>query len=101
MFDFLTTIITLIPFLTILLVFSFLKLKKQKTKVIPISVNFFIHRKCNYECKFCFHTAKTSFVLPLDECKRGLTLLKESGMKKINFSGGEPFFKSELLGQLV
>ena len=37
---------------------------------------------------FCFHTAKTSFLLPLDEAKRGLTMLAKEGMKKINFSGG-------------
>ena len=40
---------------------------------------------------FCFHTAKTSFLLPIAEAKRGLKMLKEEGMKKINFSGGEPF----------
>ena len=47
---------------------------------------------CNlYEGGFCFHTAKTSFLLPLDEAKRGLAMLAEAGMRKINFSGGEPF----------
>ena len=44
-----------------------------------------------YEGGFCFHTAKTSFLLPLDEAKRGLAMLAEAGMRKINFSGGEPF----------
>lgn len=45
----------------------------------PTSVNYHFTRKCNYKCGFCFHTAITSFVLPLDEAKRGLALLKESG----------------------
>jgi len=27
----------------------------------------------------------------LEEAKKGLALLKEAGMKKVNFSGGEPF----------
>ena len=44
-----------------------------------------------YAGGFCFHTAKTSFLLPLDEAKRGLAMLAEAGMRKINFSGGEPF----------
>ena len=39
----------------------------------------------------CFHTAKTSYHLPLDEAKKGLAMLKDEGMKKVNFSGGEPF----------
>lgn len=46
---------------------------------VPTSVNYHFTRKCNYKCGFCFHTAKTSFVLPLEEAKRGLKLLKDSG----------------------
>ncbi|XP_046516249.1 radical S-adenosyl methionine domain-containing protein 2 [Equus quagga] len=69
----------------------------------PLSVNYHFTRQCNYKCGFCFHTAKTSFVLPLEDAKRGLLLLKEAGMEKINFSGGEPFLqdRGEYLGQLV
>lgn len=50
----------------------------------PTSVNYHFTRKCNYKCGFCFHTAKTSFVLPLEEAMRGLKLLKEAG--KLDFS---------------
>ncbi|XP_032877533.1 radical S-adenosyl methionine domain-containing protein 2 isoform X2 [Amblyraja radiata] len=46
---------------------------------IPLSVNYHFTRQCNYKCGFCFHTAKTSFVLPLEEAKRGLKLLKAAG----------------------
>ncbi|XP_073905199.1 S-adenosylmethionine-dependent nucleotide dehydratase RSAD2 isoform X2 [Castor canadensis] len=69
----------------------------------PTSVNYHFTRQCNYKCGFCFHTAKTSFVLPLEEAKRGLQLLKQAGMEKINFSGGEPFLqdRGEYLGKLV
>ncbi|XP_030411340.1 radical S-adenosyl methionine domain-containing protein 2 [Gopherus evgoodei] len=70
---------------------------------VPISVNYHFTRQCNYRCGFCFHTAKTSFVLPLEEAKRGLAMLKEAGMEKINFSGGEPFLqeRGEFVGKLV
>ncbi|XP_059516591.1 S-adenosylmethionine-dependent nucleotide dehydratase RSAD2 isoform X2 [Myotis daubentonii] len=69
----------------------------------PTSVNYHFTRQCNYKCGFCFHTAKTSFVLPLEEAQRGLRLLKEAGMEKVNFSGGEPFLqdRGEYLGRLV
>ncbi|XP_045700472.1 radical S-adenosyl methionine domain-containing protein 2 [Phyllostomus hastatus] len=72
-------------------------------RLTPTSVNYHFTRQCNYKCGFCFHTAKTSFVLPLEEAKRGLRLLKEAGMEKINFSGGEPFLheRGEFLGRLV
>uniref|UniRef100_A0A8D2J8Z5 S-adenosylmethionine-dependent nucleotide dehydratase RSAD2 n=1 Tax=Varanus komodoensis TaxID=61221 RepID=A0A8D2J8Z5_VARKO len=70
---------------------------------VPLSVNYHFTRQCNYKCGFCFHTAKSSFVLPLEEAKRGLRLLQQAGMEKINFSGGEPFLqeRGEFVGKLV
>ena len=69
----------------------------------PVSVNYFITRTCNYKCGFCFQTAKNSYILPIEEAKRGLLLLHEAGMKKINFAGGEPFIpdSGHFLGHLV
>ena len=66
-------------------------------------MNYFITRTCNYRCGFCFHTAKNSFNLPLDDAKRGLQMLRQAGMKKINFAGGEPFIleTGKFLGELV
>ncbi|KAF4617271.1 hypothetical protein D9613_006258 [Agrocybe pediades] len=49
----------------------------------------------------CFHTELTSHIEPLDEAKRGLRLLAEAGMKKINISGGEPFLKPKFLGEII
>ena len=46
---------------------------------IPLSVNYLFTRKCNYECKFCFHQAKTLFHLPIEEAKRGIRMLVEAG----------------------
>nr|XP_032815191.1 radical S-adenosyl methionine domain-containing protein 2 [Petromyzon marinus] len=71
--------------------------------VVPTSVNYHFTRACNYKCGFCFHTAKTSFMLPLEEAKRGLTMLRDAGMVKINFSGGEPFLpeRGRYLGEMV
>ena len=96
-------------------------LNDQKNVMIsPESVNFHFTRQCNYQCKllpfqtqtqtdpcrsggFCFHTAKTSFLLPLAESKRGLEMLARAGMKKVNFSGGEPFLiqGGKYLGEMV
>ncbi|KAG8544533.1 hypothetical protein GDO81_022314 [Engystomops pustulosus] len=72
-------------------------------RVKPISVNYHFTRQCNYKCGFCFHTAKTSFVLPIEEAKKGLAMLKDAGMEKINFSGGEPFLqeRGNFVGELV
>jgi molybdenum cofactor biosynthesis enzyme MoaA len=69
----------------------------------PLSVNFHFTRQCNYKCGFCFHTDTSSVVLPLDEQKRGLKLLADAGMRKVNFSGGEPFLveRGWRVGELV
>lgn len=53
-------------------------------KIVPISVNYHFTRKCNYSCGFCFHTAKTSFVLPLETAKKGLAMLKDAGNVVLN-----------------
>ncbi|KAI1773281.1 hypothetical protein F4818DRAFT_443629 [Hypoxylon cercidicola] len=66
----------------------------------PVSVNYFFSRKCNKECAFCFHTEKTSYVASEDDMKRGLRLLREAGMLKINFAGGEPFLYPDKLAML-
>lgn len=51
----------------------------EDQSLIPTSVNYHFTRQCNYKCGFCFHTAKTSFVLPLEEAKKGLLMLKDAG----------------------
>eukprot|EP00037_Helgoeca_nana_P013984 m.129591 g.129591 ORF g.129591 m.129591 type:complete len:358 (+) comp22331_c0_seq2:207-1280(+) len=69
----------------------------------PTSVNYHFTRLCNYSCGFCFHTNSSPFVLPIDEQKRGLQLLANAGLKKLNLSGGEPFLidKGERVGELA
>lgn len=69
---------------------------------VPVSVNYFMSRACDYRCGYCFHTQTTTFALEMSEIKRGLRLLENAGMRKITFSGGEPFLYAETrLGPLV
>ena len=37
----------------------------------------------------------------LERAKNGLALLKQAGMKKLNFAGGEPFLQPEFVGELM
>ena len=90
------------------------------TSKVPVSVNYHFTRQvsifvylelvvldttetheCNYECGFCFHTAKTSYIAPIVDAKRGLKLLAKAGMRKINFAGGEPFLYVSFMGKLL
>lgn len=75
--------------------------RNSTTGKIPVSVNYHFTRQCNKSCGFCFHTATTSFRLDVKDAQRGLSLLKRSGMRKINFAGGEPFLYKTFLGTLV
>ncbi|CAI2173782.1 1527_t:CDS:1 [Funneliformis geosporum] len=75
--------------------------KKVKSSLIPIAVNFHFTRKCNYECGFCYHTAKTSDKPTMIDAKFALRKLKDGGMRKLNFAGGEPFLYPNYLGELV
>ena len=75
--------------------------RRAKTYKKFESVNFQFTRVCNYACKFCFHTATSSRMATLDDSKKVLRMLADSGMKKINFAGGEPFMKPEHLGEMV
>lgn len=67
----------------------------------PVSVNYFPSRECNYACGFCFHTDTSRFILPIEDAKRGLRLLKEAGMRKLNIAGGEPFLHPRFLAELL
>ncbi|KAK4705461.1 radical S-adenosyl methionine domain-containing protein 2, partial [Phenoliferia sp. Uapishka_3] len=71
------------------------------TPPVPVSVAYYFTRVCNFKCKFCFHTAKNSTLLDIEEAKRGLRMLADAGMKKITFAGGEPFTQPRYLGDLV
>lgn len=102
------------------------KATEKANKNDKLYVNYHLTRQCNYQCGFCFHTAKTSHVLSLDQAKTGIRLLHQYGMllcimlfvqfhihiisvifkhitglKKINFAGGEPFLKKKFLGELL
>lgn len=66
-----------------------------------VSVNYHFTRRCNFNCGFCFHTQKNGYVLPIEEAVRGLQLLKDYGVKKINFAGGEPFTSANYLGEMI
>lgn len=72
-----------------------------RPRQVPVSVNYHFSRKCNKECLFCFHTATTSYIEKPENAERGLMLLKQAGMKKINFAGGEPFLYPKFLSEMI
>lgn len=65
----------------------------------PIQLTFFVTRRCNAHCPFCFYLASTSPPpttpeLTLDEIERVARSLKS--LLWLAFSGGEPFLRRDL-----
>ena len=56
---------------------------KAKESRKNLVVNYHFHRQCNYACKFCFHTAKTSRILDPETAKALLGKLKNHGMTRV------------------
>jgi radical S-adenosyl methionine domain-containing protein 2 len=66
------------------------------------SVNYHFTMSCNYKCKFCFLNRPRGFKpIPFERAKLGLRKLREYGVRKLNFAGGEPLMHPRLLGQMV
>mmetsp|Transcript_12151 Transcript_12151/g.21361 ORF Transcript_12151/g.21361 Transcript_12151/m.21361 type:complete len:341 (-) Transcript_12151:118-1140(-) len=72
------------------------KMKKTNNLV----VNYHFHRRCNYSCKFCFHTSTNGTLADLSDAQRAMKLLRDEGMIRVNFSGGEPFLQAKWLGAM-
>lgn len=58
---------------------------------LNLTVNLHLTNRCNYKCSFCYAHFKDSKNLSKDDLKEILYLLKDYGVHKVNFAGGEPF----------
>lgn len=65
------------------------------------TVNYHFTRVCNYTCEFCFFTQKNSHRLSLEQSLAGIQVLRDFGIEKINFAGGEPFLYPTMLGEMI
>jgi len=58
--------------------------------------------RCNLKCKWCFESAspQQKDILSKKDIKFILNKLKKTGVKYINFTGGEPFIRNDFIGIL-
>lgn len=99
-----TLIIVFLSFIfAVIITYFFQKAFSPKPirRTTPVSVNYHFTRKCNKSCGFCFHTATSSHIGTPEKTKIGLRKLREAGMRKINFAGGEPFLYPKFLGTMT
>ncbi len=65
----------------------------------PISVNFTVTTRCNYNCKYCFAQFPELADIPpptFEEMKITIAFLVEAGCEKLTFVGGEPLLCPQL-----
>lgn len=66
-----------------------------------VSVNFHISRACDAKCRFCFATFRDDRGrLATRDAERVIELVREAGVEKLNFAGGEPTLHPDI-GRLV
>jgi hypothetical protein len=58
-------IIALACAVALLIVFTFIWKHHITSAPVPVSVNYHFTRRCNYECGFCFHIAKTLYIMAI------------------------------------
>ena len=61
----------------------------------PLSLCWQITRRCNYHCPFCLSGEQDPFELSLEEIKPIIDTLANSNLLRIDFTGGEPFLRSD------
>lgn len=62
-------------------------------------LRFAITGKCNFRCKYCNTQGKTEFLqdMPFEEVKQILQATYANGVKRVHFTGGEPFIRKDIL----
>jgi MoaA/NifB/PqqE/SkfB family radical SAM enzyme len=64
--------------------------------IAPLNVGYQITRRCNLKCVYC----SESTYIPdpsFDDIKKGLINLKDSGVVKVNLTGGEPLLRKDII----
>lgn len=68
---------------------------RSKFKGNPFWVHFYLTRKCNLQCKYCFVRDNTKKDLQINEVKQVIDRLYGLGIRIIAFFGGEPTLRKD------
>lgn len=76
------------------------RLKPFVTSDVPYEVKFELTAKCNKNCEFCFNS--NTFSRDVDDMPTGRVLeiiskIADFGVKRVRFTGGEPFLRKDFL----
>jgi GeoRSP system radical SAM/SPASM protein len=63
----------------------------------PLTINWALNNSCNFSCRHCYSRADTGDELDGATLKDCLTRAAKAGVMAVNFGGGEPLLRSDLL----
>ncbi|MDA8327245.1 MAG: GeoRSP system radical SAM/SPASM protein [Nitrospiraceae bacterium] len=63
----------------------------------PLIINFALTNKCNFKCKHCYSRNDPDDELDTAGARLCVESLKEAGVLSLNFGGGEPLLRKDLL----
>jgi GeoRSP system radical SAM/SPASM protein len=63
----------------------------------PLTINWAINNSCNFSCRHCYSRSDTGDELDRDTLCRCIEKTAQAGVMSINFGGGEPLLRHDLL----
>lgn len=63
----------------------------------PLTINWALNNSCNFSCRHCYSRADTGDELDGETLKQCLTKTAKAGVMAVNFGGGEPLLRTDLL----
>jgi GeoRSP system radical SAM/SPASM protein len=63
----------------------------------PLTINWALNNSCNFSCRHCYSRADTGDELDGPTLKECLTRTAKAGVMAVNFGGGEPLLRPDLL----
>ena len=63
----------------------------------PLTINWALNNSCNFSCRHCYSRADTGDELDGATLKECLTRAAKAGVMAVNFGGGEPLLRSDIM----
>src|SRR5512137_2230375 len=74
-----------------------ISLMSEPTLKAPLTINWALNNSCNFSCRHCYSRVDTGDELDGATLKDCLTRCAKAGVMAVNFGGGEPLLRCDLL----